>query len=131
MPNILSTLFALIVQGRMGFLYSLVRLLKMSCVLRISVPNVEAALQSLSISPYRVENGTAHFDVSDASFDNFNGQIEDAITFLSANGTDVKRLMSKSNASGGLDFGIDWRNVVAQFDTLPAALVRLAGEVSN
>ena len=101
----------------------------MSCVLRISVPNLETALQNLSISPYRVDKGTAHFDVSDANFDNFNGQIEDAITFLSSNGTDVKLLMSKPNATGDLDFGIDWRDVVAQFDTLPAALVRLAGDL--
>jgi hypothetical protein len=31
---------------------------------------MEGALRALSMRPYRLENNTAHFDVSDAEFDN-------------------------------------------------------------
>lgn len=99
----------------------------MSCVLRITVPNIEIALKRLSISPYRVENDTAHFNVSDADFDNFTAQVNDAVTFLNSNGADVKLLMSEHSARGEFDFAIEWRDVAFQFDTLPSALVRLAG----
>lgn len=101
----------------------------MSCILRIAIPNVKAVLPKLSMSPYRVENETSHFDVSDADFDNFKVQIEDAISFLRTNGTDVKLLMREPGASGELDFGIKWRDVASQVDTLPSTLVRLAGEL--
>ena len=101
----------------------------MSCILRIAVPNVKALLPKLSMRPYRVESETAHFDVSDADFDNFKVQIEDAISFLRSNETDVKLLMSEPDASGELDFGIEWREIASQVDTLPSTLVRLAGEL--
>lgn len=100
----------------------------MSCVLRVSFPEIEVALKGLSISPYRVENDTAHFNVSDADFNNFNAQVNDAIVFLNSSGADVKLLMSEPSASGELDFAIEWRKVACQFDTFSSALVRLAGE---
>ena len=99
----------------------------MSCVLRVSVPNIEGTLKRLSISPYRVENDTAHFNVSDADFNNFNAQVNDAVVFLNSNGADLKRLMSEPRASGELDFAIEWLDVAFQCDTLPSALVCLAG----
>lgn len=99
----------------------------MSCVLRISLPNIKGALKGLSIFPYRVNTDTAHFNVSDADFNNFNAQVNDAVVFLNSNGADVKLLMSQPSASGELDFAIEWRDVAFQFDTLPSALVCLAG----
>ena len=50
------------------------------------------------------------------------------MVFLRANGAEIKLLMSQVDASGELDFGIEWRDVCSQFDTLPSPLVRLAGE---
>ena len=101
----------------------------MSCVLRISWPGAEASLPNLSLEPYRVEDGVAHFDVSDADFNDFKAQINDAIAFLQSHRADVHLLMSKPNASGVLDFAIEWRDVSAQFDSFPAALVREAGNL--
>lgn len=101
----------------------------MSCVLRISWPGAEASLPKISLEPYRVEDGVAHFDVSDADFSDFKAQVGDAIAFLQSHRADVKLLMSKPSASGVLDFAIEWRDVFAQFDTFPAALVREAGSL--
>lgn len=99
----------------------------MSCVLRVFTPDIEVVLERLSISPFRVEDGVAHFDVSDAPFNDFNAQIDDAIAFLRTRRTEVIQLMSTKSASGELDFAIEWRDVLCQFDTFPSALVGLAG----
>lgn len=101
----------------------------MSCVLRISGPDVKASLSKISLEPFRVENGAAHFDVSKADFDDFKTQIQDAISFLQAHRADVRLMMSEQAASGVLDFAIEWRDVAAQFDNFPAALVREAGNL--
>jgi hypothetical protein len=84
-------------------------------------------LSRLSLKPYRVEEGIAHFDVSKAGFDDFATQVEDAVAFLRSRAADVKLMMSESGAIGVLDFGVEWRDVAAQFDTFPAELVREAG----
>lgn len=101
----------------------------MSCVLRISGPGVKASLSKVSLEPYRVEDDAAHFDVSEADFNNFQAQVKDAIVFLQLHKEDVKLLLREPNASGALDFAIEWRNVAAQFDSFPAALVREAGSL--
>lgn len=101
----------------------------MSCVLRISWPGAEASLPKISLEPYRVEDGVAHIDISDADFNDFKAQVKDAIAFLQSHRADVNLLMSKPNASGVLDFAIEWRDVSVQFDSFPAALVREAGSL--
>ena len=101
----------------------------MSCVLRISYPDVTTLLSKLSLAPFRVENESAHFDVSEADFGEFKAQIEDAIVFLQSHRTDIKLMMSEPGASGVLDFAIEWRDDVAQFDNFPATLVREAGNL--
>ena len=40
----------------------------MSCVLRISLPNIEGALKGLPFFFYRVNTDTAHFNVSDENW---------------------------------------------------------------
>lgn len=83
----------------------------------------------MSLEPYRVEDGIAHFDVSDADFNDFKLQVKDAIAFLQSHRADVNLLMSKQNACGILDFAIEWRDVSVQCDSFPAALVREAGSL--
>lgn len=100
----------------------------MSCVLRISAPRLDDCLSQVSIKPYRVERGTAHFDVSASDFDDFTGQINDAIAFLRSQAAEIRLMMNEPSADGVLDFAIEWRDVAAQFDTFPAELVR---EASN
>jgi hypothetical protein len=66
--------------------------------------------------------------VSDAGFHDFAGQIEDAIEFLTASAFEVRKLVAYPGVTGVvLDFGIAWRDVVAQSDQFPAELVRVAG----
>ncbi len=66
--------------------------------------------------------------VSDTGLHEFAKQVEDAIAFLTKNAAEVQRLVSFPGvAYVVLDFGIAWRDVVAQSDQFPAALVRLAG----
>lgn len=101
----------------------------MSCVLRVSGPSLNASLSKISLEPYRLEDGVAHFDVSDADFSDFQAQVKDAISFLQSHMADVKLMMSETGASGVLDFAIEWRAVSVQFDCFPAALVREAGSL--
>lgn len=101
----------------------------MSCILRISEPGVKASLSKISLKPYRVENGAAHFCVSEADFSDFKTQIKDAIAFLQSHMADVKFMMNKPNTSGVLDFAIEWRDVSVQSDNFPATLVREAGSL--
>jgi hypothetical protein len=90
---------------------------------------VSASLSKISLEPFRVENESAHFDVSEADFGEFKAQIEDAIAFLQFHNADVKLMMGEPGASGALDFAIEWRDVAAQFDNFPATLVREAGNL--
>ena len=101
----------------------------MSCVLRVSGPGLNASLSKISLEPYRLEDGVAHFHVSDADFGDFQAQVKDAIAFLQSHMTDVKLMIGQIGASGVLDFAIEWRDVSVQFDSLPAALVREAGNL--
>lgn len=101
----------------------------MSCVLRISTPDGTGTASSEALKPYRVSGNTAHFHVSDADFDNFGKQVDDAIRFLQAHEADVKQMLSASQATGVLDFAIEWRDVAVQYDSIPAELVRMAGSL--
>lgn len=101
----------------------------MSCVFRVSALNLEVVLANVSIKPYRLENRTAHFNVSDAEFEDLARQTRDAIAFLRDNSADLTVIMSAQEASGGLDFAVDVRAEGFQFKTFDRALIRLAGEL--
>ncbi len=101
----------------------------MSCVLRISGIDLGESLSKISLEAFRIEDDCAHFLVSEADFDDFNAQIKDATSFLQLHSVNVKLMMGKPNASGVLDFAIEWRDVKFQFDTFPAELVREAGNL--
>lgn len=96
----------------------------MSCVLRVSA----ADLSTCSLVPYRFESGSAHFQISEASFDDVKSQIRDAVRFLRANQEQLKNVMGP-DASGVLDFAVEWRDVAIQCDVFPPELVREAGRL--
>jgi hypothetical protein len=98
----------------------------MSCVLRLSAPDIEGRVSTVSIRPYRLESGTAHFQVSQCDFEDFPGQVDDALSYLKQNARDLERLL-KAGAEGSLDFAV--QSPVQGFATrsFPAALVSLAG----
>jgi len=74
------------------------------------------------------------FDVSDKDWDNFKGQIEDAILFLTQHYKDLELLFKTHNISGAyLDFPIYSRlygDIVNQNDHLPKELIAIAGKLS-
>ena len=66
--------------------------------------------------------------VSEAGFHEFAAQLEDAVEFLTVSAGEVRRLVDFPGVTGAvLDFGIAWRDVLAQSDQFSAELVRLAG----
>ena len=78
----------------------------------------------------RNRNSGASFLVSNADFHQFEKQKKDAISFLTNKRTVIRRIMNWPGVdSACLDFGIERRDVAAQFDHLPAELLRLAGEL--
>jgi len=81
------------------------------------------------MKPYRVESGTAHFQVSSSDFDNFSGQISDAIAFIHKHASDLKRVMTEVDAVGVLDFAVEWGDAAFQSNTFPASLVCEAGDL--
>ena len=62
----------------------------------------------------KIQKGGLNVVVSEASFDEFETQVQDAISFLQTNFKEVQRLCTFPGVeSVGLDFGIAWRDVVA------------------
>jgi hypothetical protein len=75
----------------------------------------------------RAESGL-NVVVSEADFHEFAEHVRDAIAFLTDDSAEVRRLVGFPGITGVvLDFGIAWRDAVAQSDRFPADLVRLAG----
>jgi hypothetical protein len=70
--------------------------------------------------------------VSDAGFDEFDQQIRDAIEVLNDDKELFLGIVSFQNVEESvLSFGVRWRDTVTQTDRLPAALVRLVGEIGS
>ena len=74
-----------------------------------------------AVLPKTQPNGRKHTEsglnvvVSDAGFHGFREQIEDAIEFLKDSAFEVRKLAAFPGVTGVvLDFGIAWRDVVAQ-----------------
>ena len=97
----------------------------MSCVLRIAT----LELSKSGLVPYRVENGTAHFQVSLAGFEDLGAQITDAIAFLDSNEEQLRKAMSHPGANGVLDFAVEWREAAIQCNRFSSELVRAAGRL--
>ena len=78
----------------------------------------------------RHERSGVHVLVSDAEFEAFSQQVEDAIMFLRGDAERILGLCQFPGVEGvTLDFGIARRDVVAQCDHFPAELIRLAGSL--
>lgn len=79
------------------------------------------------------EQNRVSFDVSDREWDDFSGQVSDAVAFLGAHRAELAREMPLHKAElAMLDFPIWSRldgDIVNQNDHLPAELVRLAGSL--
>ena len=101
----------------------------MSCILRISTLPADVRVPQVSLKPYRIEDGTAHFEVSGAEVDDLSKQVEDAITFLQRHAEDIRMMMNAASGGGVLDFAIERRDAAVQFDRFPAALVVEAGRL--
>lgn len=99
----------------------------MSCVLRFTSPVLSDQLACVSLKPYRIEKDCAHFSVSECEFDDFAGQLRDALAFIIANASDITLLMHSAEAAGVLDFAVEIRDDGFQFRAFPPSLVRLAG----
>ena len=72
--------------------------------------------------------------VSDKDFDDFDGQVSDAIAFLRNHFNEMKELVSEYDIDDfRLDFPIECRliknNLFSQCDFLPPELIKLSGEI--
>lgn len=100
----------------------------MTCTLRVTAPGIAGLAAIGPLKSYRLEDDTAHFDVSPAGFDQLNQQIEDAIAFLRKHKQDIDVLMALPSSSGVLDFGVSQKYAGTQFGRFSAELVCLAGK---
>jgi hypothetical protein len=76
------------------------------------------------------ERSGVHVVVSDADFEEFPRQVEDATAFLRAEFEQIRRLCHYPGVEGvTLDFGIARRDVAVQCDYLPPELVQVAGSL--
>lgn len=98
----------------------------MTCILRISAPDIERRSTATRLRPYRLERGTAHFRVSDREFEDLSGQVEDALEFLKQHSDDLLSLMA-SSAKGSLDFAVSIPSQGFAARSFPAPLVVAAG----
>ncbi len=80
------------------------------------------------------ESFVVSFDVSDAEWDDFPAQVNDAIKFLTVNFAELDKLINSiPDAEGYLDFPLYSRlndEVVNQNDHLPKELIGLAGKLN-
>lgn len=80
------------------------------------------------------ETFVVSFDVSDAEWDEFSQQIDDAINFLTAHFGELNQLITEiTDADGYLDFPIYSRlnnDIVNQNDHFPKKLINLAGKLN-
>jgi hypothetical protein len=78
----------------------------------------------------RHDNSGITLFVSDADFDDFPRQVEEAIAFLDAHKDDLRLLRDAPGVEEMfLDFGISRRDVIVHCDYLPSTLLRSAGEL--
>ncbi len=121
----------------------------MGCVLRAygSEFMVDRFLEESSLNPYAIyrrgeprsenkpngelnDNSGLKISVSDAEFEDLQVQVADAISFLKRNRKELKRLCRFTGVEGAcLDFALSKRDVFCQYNTLPAALLYLAGSI--
>jgi len=78
----------------------------------------------------RHEQSGVHIIVSDAEFEQFPQQVEDAIAFLNRENDQLRALCQFPGVEAArLDFGVARRDVAVQCDYLPPDLIRIASEL--
>lgn len=83
-----------------------------------------------SDSPVR-EFGNVNLRISEAGFDDFEGQIRDTIEFLAEYDTQLRVMLSVLGIEGAtIDFGLKWKDTYTHTDHLPAELIRLTGALN-
>ncbi len=97
----------------------------MSCILRVHKITKVSDLDCRKLGLSESRSGFLTAEVSAAGFDNLELQIADAIAYLERNGASLASLSLESS----IDFGIAKRPVSGQFETFPAALLKLIGEL--
>jgi hypothetical protein len=122
----------------------------MGCILRISGKklNVDkfdigwkikpSAIQrkgDLTFKKKKIESSQMVFDVSNADYNDLNGQIKDAIKFLKKNGKFLESVSTnKTVETFELDFSfnsrIDRKTVEVQHDYFSSELIKLAGNLN-
>jgi hypothetical protein len=76
----------------------------------------------------RYTESGVHVLAGDGDFSDFPLQVEQAIAFLRSNESELRRLSTFPGVEiATLDFGIEHRDVIFQFDRLSAELLQLAG----
>ena len=95
----------------------------MSCVLHVSAVDLEARLQALTFRPYRIEQGTAYFLVSDSSFDDLPGQVEDALEFLRKHANEICAVTAAGGVDATLDFAVEYWEPGFFTRSFPASLI--------
>ncbi len=82
--------------------------------------------------PNGLKNKSSGFNisVSKKSFNDLRKQVRESIEFIQNNKIELRKIMKLPGVeSGTLDFGIDYRNVYAQFDYFPPELLILLGHL--
>lgn len=78
----------------------------------------------------RYTESGVHVLAGERDFSDLPLQVEQAIAFLRKNESELRRLSTFSGVEiATLDFGIERRDVIFQFDRLPAELLQLAGSL--
>jgi hypothetical protein len=120
----------------------------MPCVLWMTCDcSSEELIEATGLQPYKIiekgsdvetKAGTKHyeqtvcgFDVSAKDFTDFKGQVSDATEYLEVNRGKLEKAEGLTGLSAKLDFGyysqfVD-TNILAQYDTIPHRLMKLAG----
>ena len=119
----------------------------MSCILRISgeALNIDAMLDQYHLPPYRTwkkgdarslrgkvySNSGANFVASEADFDEFARQLDEATAYLEIHAETIAEMVATPGVQFAvLDFGVSLREgCVAQFCYFPPRFVQLAAEV--
>ena len=112
-----------------GYKLNIDKLLRFKLVPDTTWVKGEARISSRPNGKKRLTSG-AKYLVSDAGFDNFKKQKSDTIKFLKHNKNIITKIMKMKKVDGGtLDFGIEMRDVAAQYDSFCPELIKLAGEL--
>lgn len=77
----------------------------MSCVLRVTAPDIHNRLSTFRVKAFRINENTAHFIAS--SLDDFEGQVDETLSFLVTNKTEIVALLEGEDTEGCLDFAVE------------------------